>query len=88
MVFDLISFSAGVYFGFRHCKEEKWALIEKAVPYGFGISAGLTLLASIIFKNTESFVIEALAYFFLAFTLGTIAGNIAGKRLKRASEAD
>ncbi|WP_457555906.1 hypothetical protein [Candidatus Pyrohabitans sp.] len=84
MVFDLISFSAGLYFGFRHSGEDRWTLLEKAVPYGFAVAAAFTLLTALLFGGQRGFAIEVLAYFFAAFTLGAVAGNISGRRLKRA----
>ncbi|NOZ59973.1 MAG: hypothetical protein GXO66_10450 [Euryarchaeota archaeon] len=84
MVFDLISFSAGLYFGFRHSDEDRWSLLEKSIPYGFAVAAAFTLLAALLVGGRETFAIEVLAYFFVAFTLGAIAGSISGRRLKRA----
>lgn len=86
MVYNLIAFFAGVYFGIRNSRMEKWKLIEKGVPFGIAISAGLNILMFIIAKPevNEPIVIEAVVYLFFAFLLGSIAGNIAGRRLSRA----
>lgn len=84
MVYDLIAFFTGVYFGFRNSEMERWKLIEKSVPFGIALSIVLNILMLVTLKPDKPVIIEVLVYFFLAFILGSIAGSISGRRLKRA----
>jgi hypothetical protein len=85
MVYDLIAFAAGVYFGFRNHEASLWALIEQGLLYNVAL-AGILTAALVFITKLEpdaSFIISILAYLFLAFILGSIAGKLSRRMLRK-----
>lgn len=88
MVYDLIAFAAGVYFGFRNHEAALWALIERGLPYNVALAGIMT--AAVVFTTKlepkASFIISILAYLFLAFILGSIAGRVSRRMLRERED--
>jgi hypothetical protein len=89
MVYDLIAFAAGVYFGFRNHEASLWALIEKGMLYNVALAGILTaaMIFTIKLEPEASFIISILAYLFLAFILGSVAGRVSRRMLRRREDA-
>ncbi len=90
MVFDVIAFAAGVYFGFTHPEGTMGNLVEKGLPYNVALAAGLTTVMFFTYKLEAKFSIFAgvLGYLFLIFIFGSLAGKVSRRMLKKNEEGE
>ena len=88
MVFDVIAFAAGVYFGFRHPDSSLSSLVERGLPYNIGLAAVLTTVMFLTYRLDAKFSSFAvvLAYLFLIFIFGSLAGKVSRRMLRRREE--
>jgi hypothetical protein len=90
MVFDVIAFAAGVYFGFKHPEGSLSNLVERGLPYNIGLAAALTTIMFFTYKleaKFSSFVV-VLGYLFLIFIFGSLAGKVSRRMLRRSEEGE